>query len=206
MSSTVDDIPGSTGCSNPAPDAPKITAKTNQKTSNSSSKFNHQCENCGKRFTRAATLRDHSRAHRGQRPYVCPQCPKAFVRSKDRTRHQILHTETKKFMCGAFADDWGCGRAFAREDGLVAHLRSEGGWGCVRGMLLTDRRVSICAENYAKEDGEFRCRLTPGACRRRFDKLDELLDHVGEAANKACIFEYLINMAQSLARFRYDHY
>ncbi|PMD22347.1 hypothetical protein NA56DRAFT_538823, partial [Hyaloscypha hepaticicola] len=95
-------------------------------------KFKHECDTCGERFTRSTTLREHSRTHTNERPFPCSKCSKKFARKKDKVRHETLHIEEKTFYCrleGLDADR-GCGRCFAREDGLVAHLRTERGWKC----------------------------------------------------------------------------
>jgi hypothetical protein len=103
------------------------------------------CDRCPKRFTRSSTLREHQRTHNNDRPFACAFCPKNFVRLKDRNRHQTLHNDKKKFVCkgvgGTKGDvEWGCGRGFAREDGLVAHLRTNIGWNTPYHLLdLLDR-------------------------------------------------------------------
>ncbi|PVH77540.1 hypothetical protein DL98DRAFT_387703, partial [Cadophora sp. DSE1049] len=87
----------------------------------------YQCNTYTKAFTRSATLRDHIRTHTDERPYKCNSCPKAFARLKDMKRHELLHNTEKKFACEGLVDvrgksvKWGCGKKFAREDGLVAH-------------------------------------------------------------------------------------
>jgi hypothetical protein len=107
------------------------------------------CNLYNKSFTRSATLRDHIRTHSNERPFKCLSCPKSFTRLKDKNRHQALHTGEKKFICkGRFRDGstWGCGNMFGREDGLVAHFRSDSGWTCIQrfqGMLLNGRDTSF---------------------------------------------------------------
>ena len=101
-------------------------------------KKKHTCTHCGKTFTRSTTLRDHLRTHANEKPFQCTTCGKSFSRTKDRTRHQALHTEPKKFLCQGKAGDteWGCGRKFPREDGLVAHFRTEKGGKCIRPLMV----------------------------------------------------------------------
>ncbi|KAH7403850.1 hypothetical protein BKA64DRAFT_461639 [Cadophora sp. MPI-SDFR-AT-0126] len=92
----------------------------------------YQCTSCTKAYTRSATLRDHLRTHTNERPFKCSSCPKAFARLKDMKRHELLHSTEEQFACDGKVKylgqdvDWGCGKKFAREDGLVAHFRSSG--------------------------------------------------------------------------------
>ncbi|KAK5116718.1 hypothetical protein LTR62_007392 [Meristemomyces frigidus] len=97
-----------------------------------------QCHLCPKRFTRAYNLRSHLRTHTDERPFVCTVCGKAFARQHDRKRHEGLHSGEKKFMCrGSLqsAQQWGCGRKFARADALGRHFRSEAGRVCIKPLL-----------------------------------------------------------------------
>lgn len=55
------------------------------------SKAKWQCMLCDKSFVRGGILRDHMRAHNGERPHCCPHCGKTFTRSYDCTRHVRLH-------------------------------------------------------------------------------------------------------------------
>jgi Zinc finger, C2H2 type len=189
-------------------DSTKKTPRTSTKqntSSEESAKFKHQCEICGKRFTRAATLRDHSRAHKGQRPYVCSQCPKAFARSKDRARHQKLHTSKKSIVCGVTDEGWGCGQEFNRMDGLLAHFRTDRGWECVRKGITDDNDAFLDSfKRGAREKDAYRCKLTSAACGRLFSELDELLDHIKAAANKACVAEWATTIAHLEVSWEYE--
>lgn len=84
------------------------------------------CLVCSKSFTRSTTLVNHQRQHTGDRPFLCkfPECGKAFAQNNDRKRHEKGHTLNKAFQCGGTRSDgssWGCGKAFARKDGLLEH-------------------------------------------------------------------------------------
>ncbi|KAE9373622.1 hypothetical protein N431DRAFT_311516, partial [Stipitochalara longipes BDJ] len=84
------------------------------------------CNHCSKHFTRSHTLAEHTRTHKGERPFGCSRCTKRFTRLKDRNRHQLLHSGEKKFICKGTSDtgqQLGCHSSFAREDGLLSHLR-----------------------------------------------------------------------------------
>lgn len=96
----------------------------------------HRCSICQKRFTRATTLREHARSHDNDRRYTCTSCPKSFVRLKDMKRHEATHSGSKPYACfgQSFGTGWGCGRSFAREDGLLAHFRTKAGWECIKAI------------------------------------------------------------------------
>lgn len=84
------------------------------------------CLVCSKSFTRRTTLNSHQRHHTGDRPFLCefPGCGKAFAQNNDRKRHEKNHGFVKAFRCGGTPPDgcsWGCGKEFARKDGLLEH-------------------------------------------------------------------------------------
>ncbi|KAF9268645.1 hypothetical protein L218DRAFT_852693 [Marasmius fiardii PR-910] len=61
---------------------------------NTSSNSKHECEFCGKRFSRPSGLKIHMTTHNGEKPYVCPEegCHRAFsVRSNMRRHVRIVH-------------------------------------------------------------------------------------------------------------------
>ena len=96
------------------------------------------CNLCPKRYTRSATLREHIRTHTDERPFVCTVCGMAFGRQHDRKRHENLHSGERRYVCKGDLQSgsrWGCGRRFARADGLSRHFRSEAGRICMRPLL-----------------------------------------------------------------------
>jgi uncharacterized C2H2 Zn-finger protein len=117
--------------------ASKLSKKGKRPTSKDPVKFKHECETCGERFTRSTTLREHKRTHNGERAFPCSICSKQFARSKDKIRHEALHAGEKQFYCdlSQSATHGACGRGFSREDGLMAHLRTERG--CITYELLS---------------------------------------------------------------------
>ncbi len=133
-------------------------------------RFKHECDTCGQRFTRSTTLREHCRTHTNERPFPCSKCLKKFARKKDQIRHEKLHLGERKFNCrmeGQDADR-GCGRCFAREDGLVAHLRTERGRKCLQDFVASTYCRTRIEFLLRHKDG-FSCELTQSGCHGKFD-------------------------------------
>jgi hypothetical protein len=55
-------------------------------------KSKHECDICGRQFTRPFALRNHTLSHFGQRPHSCSECGRAFTRKNDCTRHEKIHS------------------------------------------------------------------------------------------------------------------
>ena len=155
-------------------------------------KFKHECNTCGERFTRSTTLREHSRTHTNERPFPCSSCSKTFARKKDKTRHENLHLGEKTFYCSLDGQDaeGGCGRCFTREDGLVAHLRTERGWKCLQDLMASTYCQTHIPILLRHENG-FSCELTQRGCHGKFDDFSDLKDHLQDRANKDCATEWL---------------
>jgi len=172
--------------------ASKLSKKRKRPTSKDPVKFKHECETCGERFTRSTTLREHKRTHNGERPFPCSICSKQFARSKDKIRHEELHTGIKQFYCdlSQSATHGACGQGFAREDGLMAHLRTERGWKCLR-IVMDDPRTTIgFAATFI--DNKYDCNLTRLACRANFHRLKDLKEHLEDPANRQFATEWLV--------------
>lgn len=93
------------------------------------------CEVCSKVFVRYSHLRSHTRTHTDERPFACKLCAKSFARQPDLTRHEALHNGNRKFTCrGTLRNGrpWGCGKKFARADGLARHYKGQAGELCIK--------------------------------------------------------------------------
>ena len=77
----------------------------------------HECDICGKMFTRNNTLIAHNRIHSGLRPYSCDQCGRAFRQQGNLNRHKLTHTTIKNHICSY------CNKPFSRASNLQTHLR-----------------------------------------------------------------------------------
>ncbi|KAH8677269.1 hypothetical protein BX600DRAFT_449259 [Xylariales sp. PMI_506] len=78
---------------------------------------NHQCEQCGKLFSRSYNYKAHLETHHENREYPFPcavgDCTRKFVRKTDLQRHhQSVHMKEKNHKCDF------CSRMFARKDTL----------------------------------------------------------------------------------------
>ena len=104
------------------------------------------CDECGKAFTYARTLKTHKKLHTGNIPYrcnvcnkgcnspselqlhmtvhtgvksyLCDLCDKRFRSAADKKRHMRTHNDSKPYACRT------CGQCFGRPDALKKHAKS----------------------------------------------------------------------------------
>ncbi|KAL0984418.1 hypothetical protein UPYG_G00141170 [Umbra pygmaea] len=85
------------------------------------------CEVCGKGFQMLSRMKEHIRAHTGERPFHCRDCGKGFSRKRSLKRHRLIHREGRPFLCTD------CGKCFTEEKSLKSHQ-----------LLHTGERPFVC--------------------------------------------------------------
>ena len=121
----------------PPPPSPTQQTQPRAQTRSRRQKTVNTCPQCNKTYTRPYNLKSHILTHANRRPFVCTTCGKSFARQHDCWRHKSLHSGEKRYVCrGELSSEagthWGCGRRFARAEGLGIHLRSEAGRMCIQ--------------------------------------------------------------------------
>ncbi|KAF9544523.1 hypothetical protein EC957_011919 [Mortierella hygrophila] len=82
----------------------------------------HQCQECGRLFTRACNLQSHQTTHLRQKPYPCPDCRMAFARVYDMKRHHRIHSNVRPYQCAM------CPEAFKRIEARERHYSARHGY------------------------------------------------------------------------------
>ncbi|OCT63053.1 uncharacterized protein znf684.L [Xenopus laevis] len=76
-----------------------------------------KCEDCGRRFFYRSQFLIHRRVHTGERPYQCKECGAQFGHKCSLVIHQKKHTGEARFTCGK------CGRQFEAKAKLNKHVK-----------------------------------------------------------------------------------
>lgn len=77
----------------------------------------YSCDYCSKQFRTAGQVRIHVRRHTGQKPFLCQFCEKSFAFRESLLTHETTHTGVKRFGCA-------CGQKFSCISNLKAHRKS----------------------------------------------------------------------------------
>ncbi|KAH8760167.1 hypothetical protein BGZ57DRAFT_611438 [Hyaloscypha finlandica] len=171
------------------------------------SKFKFKCNTCDKSFTRSTTLQEHRRSHNNERRWACQLCPKHFVRLKDRKRHEERQHTQKKIECGVSIQspagvvwEWGCHQRFAREDGLISHLRTEKGRRCLEPLLANEEYFLFRMVDEARDGEKFRCSQASNSCQKEFDGPEQFTQHLSAQAGKRCATEWIVHHVMKIYR------
>ena len=80
------------------------------------------CSYCGKFYTSAARLRDHTLTHTNTRPFPCTECGHRFYTNRQLKMHTIrIHTMERPYHCQI------CGKNFVVKYELKIHMISHTG-------------------------------------------------------------------------------
>ncbi|XP_049901548.1 uncharacterized protein LOC126391020 isoform X1 [Epinephelus moara] len=81
----------------------------------------HQCQTCGKSYSRICSLKRHELTHTAEKLYHCEQCDSSFSELKTYKLHLQTHTEETPYCCSL------CGRHFSDQSSYRKHLSSHTG-------------------------------------------------------------------------------
>lgn len=74
------------------------------------------CSECGKGYTTAGGLKEHSLRHLKEKHFQCPDCPRSFPTKTDLMSHHLIHkAKPKNHICDI------CGRGFHKPFLLKKH-------------------------------------------------------------------------------------
>ncbi|XP_060111514.1 zinc finger and SCAN domain-containing protein 2-like [Heteronotia binoei] len=77
----------------------------------------HACRECCRSFPMRSQLAQHQLTHASRQPHPCPQCPKSFSHRSKLLRHQRIHTGERPFQCDE------CGKSYRDSSTLQRHQR-----------------------------------------------------------------------------------
>ncbi|ALC48665.1 CG17359 [Drosophila busckii] len=81
----------------------------------------YKCSYCPKTFHRRSHLQVHVRTHKGERPFQCSLCPKVFTYNHHLKDHLLTHTGERSHICTQ------CPKSFFKRSNLQSHMRVHSG-------------------------------------------------------------------------------
>lgn len=124
-------------CTRPQNDEHNLPETSTKRPASPLERKQYTCEICGKTFGRRTLRENHLRTHTDERPFECcvDDCDERFKLRNEKVRHEQTKHQEKRFCCGGILDSgkfWGCGKKFARSDGLLEHqTKTKKGRGCL---------------------------------------------------------------------------
>lgn len=79
---------------------------------------NFSCDICSALFTRRSHLSIHMRIHENSKPYICEICSRGFRKSGDLARHRRIHFSDRNYPCSM------CEKRFKRATDVTSHMRT----------------------------------------------------------------------------------
>ncbi|KAJ6636166.1 Zinc finger protein [Pseudolycoriella hygida] len=79
---------------------------------------NFSCDTCNSLFTRRSHLLIHMRIHQNIKPYICEICSRGFRKSGDLARHRRIHFSDRNYPCTM------CEKRFKRATDVTSHMRT----------------------------------------------------------------------------------